>query len=145
MTTSLLFLFAGIIIGIFINNLAEIKHAIKRHYQDKRYKKLLNGIPKRVMQLNSFYDAFDYRYHAFYINGQVLGFGAKNARYFHCNDESMMLFDKHGKKAGYLTTSIVRSHRLAKNKWQHEKALVVTENPNFLGRRVNVDVILDIY
>lgn len=143
MITNILILCAGLVIGVFITQLSEIKSTIKRRGNIKRYNKLLSGTPKHVVHIECFDDIYKYRKYPFYINGQVLG--VSGFSFWHCNDEGQWLVDKDGKKKGFLTSDIVRSKRLAKDRWRHYRALVLKENPNFLGEKISVSAVLAVY
>jgi hypothetical protein len=143
MLSDVLLLFAGLIIGLFIPFSSEISRGIKQRKKDKRYKKLMNGTPKQVINIKHFDQLYRYRNYPLYINGQVLG--PRRLDGWHCNDEGKYLVDKNGDKAGYITSNIVRSKRLAKNRFRHYRKIVITENPTFLGKQINVSVVTQVY
>lgn len=140
------YIFVGVcclFIGLLIPLLPEIKSNVKRRQLKKRYDKLLNGIPKRVVRINDFHHAWEYRDYPFYINGQSVGIGSPG--WWHCNDESKQLYDIKRKPFGYLTRQIQGSKQLGKNKWRHTWILALTNNPNLLGKKAEVSAIVAVH
>ena len=134
---------SGFLLAVFFVSYDDLKQKYKRKRIIKRYKKLANGTPKKVVFLTSWYDVWEYRNYPLYVNGQVLGI--ERFYWWHCNDEYKYLVDSEGNKSGCLIRQLTRSIKNKNGRWDHTWGLAISTGPNFLGQRIKPSAVIDVY
>jgi hypothetical protein len=132
-----------LVIGIVLTQVNEIKQNYRKQKDIKRYKRLMQGIPKRVVALNHWGDIWRYRKYPLYINGKVLGIHSFYV--WHINDDRQRLIGSDGKTAGYLVKQIVSSKRKTSGTWKHSWGIAIAKKHNTLGDIVQPSAVVDVY
>ncbi len=139
---------AGFILALLMVNSYNIKQWFKKKIADRRYNKLANGIPKRVVGIRDFHNVWWNKDYPFYIEGKVYSLDRLSFYTYRCNDSTIRLVDEFGDKF-ILEARILSSKQLGKNKWWHNWGCYLKTNHDnqttFKGRFVNIDSIREVY
>jgi hypothetical protein len=134
---------SGFLLAVFLFSYDDIKRNYQKKKANKKYNKLSNGVPKHVVFITCWDDAFKYRNYPLYVNGKVLG--VDNFQWWHCNDEYKYLVDSEGEKQGCLIRQIARSERKENGKWSHKWGLAISTGPSFTGQIIKPSVVIEVY
>lgn len=134
---------AGFLLAVFLYNFDDIKRNRKNKKIAKRYKRLRNGVPKRVVHLTDFDDLWDYRHYPLSINGET--FSVELFQWWHCNDEYKTLLDINDKSVGYIRGGVDSRGYDNKGKMNYVYGLRLSQSPNAHGKRIRVSAVIEIY
>lgn len=137
------------VLGLMIMFLLAAREDIKIRFQkrriNRRYERLLNGIPKRTVFLTSFEQMRKYREYPFYIDGKVYGVSTSRRWYWHCNETEVLLEDKDGKTLGYAQEILLRRHIGDDGEVKYKRGISVSEWPTQLGKRIYPSAVIEVY
>ncbi|EJS1626319.1 hypothetical protein NXA67_003214 [Vibrio cholerae] len=137
------------VLGLMIMFLLAAREDIKTRFQkrriNRRYERLLNGIPKRTVFLTSFDQMRKYREYPFYINGKVYGVSTSRRWYWHCNEIDVLLEDKNGKTLGYAHEILISRHVGDDGKVKYKRGISLSEHPTQLGKRIYPSAVIEVY
>jgi len=102
----------------------DIRLSRKRRNAEKNKKYLVQGVPKRVIEITEFDDVFHYRNFAFYIEGKSYVLSS----WIHCNDDYFELYDAEGEKFASIGQMCIRSFQDSERKWHHIYGLGVNKS-----------------
>ena len=138
-------LLAGILIGfgfvLVLFTSQELMESIINWHKERRFNKLKNGVPKRVVQLRNFTDLRKYKDFPLYINGEVFthvnnawwGYAITYMRYFNTNGSL------------YITDKVIPTYKDIRGIQRYRKLLGVSDNSCKFGRVTVVSAIVEVY
>lgn len=135
---------AGFALAVLIVQWDDIKRSLINKKKRKLYQKLSKGRPKKVVDIRTWDDVWNYREYPFLINGETVCVPDNFWLWWHCNDEYKRLHTVGGEPVGYLKGNIIRSRKCYSG-WFHYWGLSLADGPNQMGKMVKVSAIVDVY
>lgn len=131
----------GFLLAVLLSSSQELISSIVKTYKDRRYNKLKNGVPKRVVQLRNFSDLRKYKEYPLYINGEVLEY-TKGAWW-----GDVITYMRYFNASGslYVTDKVIPTFKDIKGIRRHRKVLGVSDDPSRFGSVSVVSAIIEVY
>lgn len=135
---------AGFLLAVFFYNFDDIKRNRKNKKIAKRYKRLRNGVPKRVVHLTDWDDLWRYRQYPISINGNTLA--VSRYEWWHCNDDTWKtLLDLDGQSIGYITSRTDKRCYDSQGKMFFIRSLGLSQVPSAYGKRIMACAVIEVY
>ena len=131
----------GFMLAVLLFSSQELIESIINWYNERRFNKLKNGVPKRVVHLRNFTDLRKYKDFPLYINGEVFTY-AKNAWW-----GGTITYMRYSNTNGslYITDKVIPTYKDIRGIQSYRKVLGASDDSCKFGRVTVVSAIVEVY